>query len=78
VSIVAFDDVPWMSMVEPPISAVRQPVADMSRSAAELILRRLREGNQGPPSTVVLRTEFVERASVAPPRPGKAPKVSAT
>jgi LacI family transcriptional regulator len=78
VSIVAFDDVPWMSMVDPPISAVRQPVADMSRSAAELILRRLREGSQGPPSTVVFRTEFVERASVAPPRGTKAPKVSAT
>lgn len=78
VSIVAFDDVPWMRMVEPPISAVRQPVADMSRSAAELILRRLREGIQGPPSTVMFRTEFVARASVAPPRAGKTPKVSTT
>ena len=78
VSVVAFDDVEWMSMVEPPVSTVRQPVADMARSAAELLLRRLREGRDGPPSTVVFRTEFVERASVAPPRKARAAKASAT
>ena len=78
VSIVAFDDVQWMSMVEPPLSAVRQPVADMARSAAELLLRRLREGLQGPPSTVVFRTQFVERESVAPARKAKAAGASAT
>jgi LacI family transcriptional regulator len=78
VSVVAFDDVEWMSMVEPPLSTVRQPVADMARSAAELLLRRLREGRDGPPSTVVFRTEFVERASVAAPRKARAAKASAT
>jgi LacI family transcriptional regulator len=78
VSVVAFDDVQWMSMVEPPVSAVRQPVADMARSAAELLLRRLRDGREGPPSTVVFRTEFVERASVAPARKARAAKASAT
>jgi DNA-binding LacI/PurR family transcriptional regulator len=78
-SVVAFDDVQWMSMVEPPVTAVRQPIADIARSAAELVLRRLREGRDGPPSTVVFRTELVERASVGQlrkPRPAKA--VSAT
>lgn len=64
-SVVAFDDVQWMSMVEPPLTAVRQPVADMARSAAELALRRLREGREERPSTMVFRTELVERGSVA-------------
>jgi LacI family transcriptional regulator len=68
VSVVAFDDVQWMSMVEPAVTAVRQPVADMARSAAELVLRRLREGREGPPSTIVFRTQLVERASVGPVR----------
>jgi DNA-binding LacI/PurR family transcriptional regulator len=72
VSVVGFDDVQWMSMVEPPLTTVRQPVADMARSAAELALRRLREGRDGPPSTVVFRTELVERSSVAPVRKAKA------
>jgi DNA-binding LacI/PurR family transcriptional regulator len=43
-------------------------VADMARTAAELALRRLREGRQGPPSTIVFRTELIERGSVAPVR----------
>jgi LacI family transcriptional regulator, galactose operon repressor len=67
-SVVAFDDVPWMAMVQPPLTTVRQPVADMARTAAELALRRLREGRQGPPSTIVFGTELIERGSVAPVR----------
>lgn len=76
VSVVAFDDVQWMSMVEPPVTTVRQPVADMARSAAELALRRLREGWDGRPSTVVFRTELIERASVASVRKVKAEKAA--
>ncbi len=69
VSMVAFDDVPWMSMVRPQLATVRQPVADMARSAAELMLRRLRDTGPGPvPSTSVFRSELVVRGSVAPIR----------
>ena len=79
VSVVAFDDMRWMSMVEPPVTTVRQPVADLARSAAELALRRLRDGFEGRPSTVVFHTELIERASVAAPRkPAAASKASAT
>lgn len=67
VSLVAFDDVPWMSMVNPHVTAVRQPVADMARSAAELLLRRLRD-NTPLSSTSVFRSELVVRSSVAPIR----------
>ena len=76
VSVVAFDDVPWMSMVEPKVTAARQPVVDMARSASELALRRLREGRDGPSSTVVFRTELIERDSVAPPRKAKPAKAA--
>jgi LacI family transcriptional regulator len=67
VSLVAFDDVPWMSMVRPQLTTVRQPVADMARSAAELLLRRLRDAGPAP-STSVFRSELVVRDSVAPIR----------
>lgn len=76
VSIVAFDDVQWMDMVDPPITTVRQPVADMARSAAELALRRLREGRPDRASTVVFHTELIERSSVAPVRRAKAEKTA--
>jgi DNA-binding LacI/PurR family transcriptional regulator len=77
VSVVAFDDLQWMSMVEPPLTAVRQPVADMARSAAELALRRLRDGFEGRPSTVVFHTELIERGSVAPLRKAARPPKAA-
>jgi LacI family transcriptional regulator len=66
ISLVAFDDVPWMSMLKPPLTSVRQPVADMARSAAELLLRRLRSG-RGEPTTVLFNAELVVRGSVASP-----------
>jgi LacI family transcriptional regulator len=75
VSVVAFDDVPWMSMVQPAITTVRQPIADMARSASELVLRRLREGRVGPPSTMVFRSQLVERESVRPPAKAKRARV---
>jgi LacI family transcriptional regulator len=72
-SLVAFDDMPWMSMVNPRVTAVRQPVADMARSATELLLRRLRNGPDEP-STVLFNAELVVRGSVATlPRRRKAP-----
>ena len=46
--------------------------ADMARSAAELLLRRPREGRQGPPSTIVFRTQPVERGAVGPLSKAKA------
>lgn len=79
VSVVAFDDLRWMSMVEPQLTTIRQPVADMARSAAELALRRLRDGFEGRPATVVFHTELLKRGSVSPPRkPARAGKVPAT
>src|SRR5262249_4325677 len=70
VSLVAFDDVPWMSMVRPKLTAVRQPVADMARSAAELLLRRIKY-NDPVPSTSVFRSELVVRGSVTSNRKGR-------
>jgi DNA-binding LacI/PurR family transcriptional regulator len=63
-----------MSMIDPPLTTVRQPIADMARSAAELMLRRLRDGREERPSTVVFGTELVVRGSVAPLRTDTAPR----
>ncbi len=63
-SLVAFDDVPWMRVTNPPITTVRQPVGDMARGAAELVLRRLGERGLGTPTTVVFQAELLTRGSV--------------
>jgi LacI family transcriptional regulator len=72
ISLVGFDSVPWMRVTNPPLTAVRQPVADMARSAAELLLRRLRGEGETTPNTVVFQADLVERASVAHLTPTKA------
>jgi LacI family transcriptional regulator len=67
VSLVAFDDVPWMEMVQPGLTAVRQPAYEMGRRAALLLLRRLADPTCGR-TIEVLQPELVVRGSTAPPR----------
>lgn len=77
-SVVSFDDVEWMSMVDPPLTTVQQPTRDMARGAAELALRRLQDGSEATPTTMVFRTKLVERGSVAPIRKGREAKAASS
>jgi LacI family transcriptional regulator len=67
VSLVGFDDVPWMAMVSPPITVVAQPAVEMGRRAAALLLRRLADPGAAP-STERLQPSLVVRGSTAPPK----------
>jgi LacI family transcriptional regulator len=70
-SIVTCDDVPLSELYRPPIASVSRDTVGLGRTAAELMLRRLRDG--AAPETVVLPTRFSPRASCAPPsRPREA------
>jgi LacI family transcriptional regulator len=65
VSLVGFDDVSWMEMVEPAITVVDQPTLALGRGAAELLLRRL-AGSTEPPAVQVLQPTLVVRGSTGP------------
>ena len=66
VSLVGFDDVPWMAMVDPGITAVAQPTLEMGRKAAELLLRR--SADPAAARTVeTLEPTLIVRGSTAPP-----------
>jgi LacI family transcriptional regulator len=67
ISLVGFDDVPWMEMVDPPITVIDQPTLELGRSAARLLLRRLRGGPQLEPSLEVLQPRLVVRGSTGRP-----------
>jgi DNA-binding LacI/PurR family transcriptional regulator len=69
ISLVAFDDVEWMRMMDRGITAVRQPVADIARSAARMMLRRLGDDEAAgeAAATMMFRAELVERDSIGPP-----------
>jgi DNA-binding LacI/PurR family transcriptional regulator len=62
VSIVGFDGVPDGEVSEPPLTTVKQPIADIGRRAVELILE-----HDGTARRDMLDTELVVRRSTAPP-----------
>jgi LacI family transcriptional regulator len=66
VSLVGFDDVPWMEMVDPQITVVDQPTIELGRSAARLLLRRLHGGPSLAPEVDVLQPRLLVRGSTGP------------
>lgn len=66
-SLVAFDDVPWMSMVRPGITAVAQDAAAMGTAAVTQLLERI-QSPDAPVRTVMLSAAVNSRGSTAPPR----------
>ncbi|AXK31657.1 LacI family transcriptional regulator [Streptomyces armeniacus] len=64
-SVVSFDDLTWMRIVEPGLSAVRQPVYEMGSRAAALLLERI-SGERGRARTHTLEPELVRRGSTGP------------
>jgi DNA-binding LacI/PurR family transcriptional regulator len=68
VAVIGFDDMlPVAEQTDPPLTTVRQDIEGMGRLMARLLLERLGhrtgEGGEGAPSSVVLPTTLVRRAS---------------
>jgi LacI family transcriptional regulator len=68
ISIVGFDDVPWMRLVASPLTTVDQPVVEMSRLAVTLLLEQIASPDSAAPSNHVLEPKLLARCSVASPR----------
>lgn len=67
VSLVSFDDAPWMSMVHPGVTAVAQDAAVLGATAVEQLLGRIDSPGQ-PVRSIMLSAEVVRRGSVGAPR----------
>ena len=65
-SIVGFDDLPISRWVSPPLTTVRQPLAEMGRIAAEMLLSMI-DQRESRGRQVELATELIVRSSTAPP-----------
>ncbi len=65
VSFACFDDTLWTPMVSPPVTVIKQPTLEMGRSAVDLLLRRIKEGDSFPVSKIMLSSELVVRESTA-------------
>ena len=66
VSLVSFHDADWTSVTTPPITVVSQPVYDLGREAARMLIRRI-QGTAEAPERRVLKTTLIARASICPP-----------
>ncbi len=65
-SVVGFDDLPEVRWSAPPLTTVRQPLADMGRAAARTVLHPAGDGHPDP-ARLELDTDLILRSSTAPP-----------
>ncbi|WP_019179704.1 LacI family DNA-binding transcriptional regulator [Microbacterium yannicii] len=66
VSLVGFDDAPWMTMVHPGVSTRMQDAGALGATAMRALLDRI-ETPDAPVRTIVMPTRFVDRGSIAAP-----------
>lgn len=62
VALVGFDDMPWATSLNPPLTAVSQPAQEIGSSAADLLLDRIAQPDRAI-RHLILETKLVVRAS---------------
>jgi LacI family transcriptional regulator len=65
-SLVAFDDADWTSVVSPAVTVVAQPSYQLGFEAARMLIERI-GGTRTEPRRCILVTTLIERESIAPP-----------
>ncbi|MDI5964352.1 LacI family DNA-binding transcriptional regulator [Streptantibioticus silvisoli] len=69
VAVVSFDDIAWADLMNPSLTAVAQPIAEMGNLAAKTLIKRI-GGYAGPPEHRTLAPTFQHRQSCGCPVPG--------
>jgi DNA-binding LacI/PurR family transcriptional regulator len=62
VALVAFDEMEWMFVMQPALTVVAQPVYEMGKIAAELLLARLADGSRLPQEVVLQPTVHIRQS----------------
>jgi LacI family transcriptional regulator/LacI family repressor for deo operon, udp, cdd, tsx, nupC, and nupG len=62
-AVVGFSNDPMSAIIEPGLTTVAQPLPEMGRTAARLLLEQLSAGDDFVPRTEVLKTELIVRGS---------------
>lgn len=65
-SLISFDNTPIVRFVQPPLTAIDQPIADIAAKAVELIVAHQRR-SELPATTVIIPATLVVRGSTVPP-----------
>ena len=70
VSVMGFNDMPFMDRLRPPLSSIRFQHYQLGTEAARLLIERIEAGDGGPVKILFLAPELVARGSTAPARQG--------
>jgi DNA-binding LacI/PurR family transcriptional regulator len=62
IAIAAFDDIPWATLLNPPLTAVPQPTYALGKTAGEMLLARIADPDR-PPAQIRLELQLVVRES---------------
>lgn len=63
-AVLGFDDPPWAELASPPLTVVRQPAQTIGVTAAELLVRRMRDRELDPsPTHIVIAPTLIVRGS---------------
>lgn len=73
ISLVGFDDLPWVDIVSPTVTTMRQPTYDMGMAAAHKLIRRF-GGDVSGPEEIVFTADLVKRKSSIKPKRTKTSK----
>ena len=68
VALVGFDDFPMADLLDPPLTVIRQDVARIGKTVADLLFDRI-DGNTAPPRHIVIEPTLVVRGSGEIPPP---------
>jgi len=63
VSIIGYDDFPWIPLLNPPLSTVAQPAYEMGVKSASLLINRLKKKRKAPPQKIQLQPQLIIRES---------------
>ncbi len=77
-AVVCFDDMPWATSLRPPLTAVAQPTEELGRTAAQLLLERLKDPKRLVrqvvlPTRLIVRASCGARTALPTEQPGGAP-----
>jgi LacI family transcriptional regulator len=65
VSVVGYDDIAFASLAHVPLTSIRQPMYELGRAAAELLLAEIDEGERHEHRNVLFKPELVVRESTS-------------
>ncbi|MGD0730737.1 MAG: substrate-binding domain-containing protein, partial [Terracidiphilus sp.] len=66
VSVIGFDDIPSAAFNTPSLTTVRQPLREMGRRGAQILLERIANRDREFPTEIVIAPELVVRESTGP------------